>query len=553
MNTIINIPNLQGNATPYIANVLQALDKNANITISFAKGIYTFDKTGCSAKEIPVGYLSKSQKNIIFLLDKIENLTIDGNGSTFMFTDRLFPFALLNCRNITLKNFIIDFSFCRYCQGTVLNSDENSFELAIDRNAFQYSINAKGNVVFASGSDSFSTADLPILIGNTIIGKAPWDYIFAGEDDQDKSKLATSFIETDAEETDAGIRFNYRSNSRRLKLDINDLVFFNYEPRANINILMYECEKIAIQNVKMYRSGGMGIVGEFSKNILIDGLQVIVPATRNDFFSLTADSMFFTHCYGDVTVRNSRVEKTIDDALNIHGFYTEVAQVDGKKLILNEGLFSHKGTKIGYVGNLLQFYNRDTQNFVGEAIIEEINISDNESFELLMDRELFFVGEGDLVENDTLSANFLFENNHLYHCPQVRASDNGKLIIRNNIFEECIALLVDDLIDYWRETGCVNDLTISNNTFINTPWAGGDNGAINIFTTRIPTCEVRHKNIKITNNIFKNTANNPVQIKVEYADNVIIENNSFACGNMDKLITVKSCNDLKIENNQIKD
>ena len=553
MNTIINIPNLQGNATPYIANVLQALDKNANITISFARGIYTFDKTGCSVKEIPVGYLSKSQKNIIFLLDKIENLTIDGNGSTFMFTDRLFPFALLNCRNITLKNFIIDFSFCRYCQGTVLNSDENSFELAIDRNAFQYSINEKGNVVFASGSDSFSTADLPILIGNTIIGKAPWDYIFAGEDDQDKSKLATSFIETDAEETDAGIRFNYRSNSRRLKLDINDLVFFNYEPRANINILMYECEKTAIQNVKMYRSGGMGIVGEFSKNILIDGLQVIVPATRNDFFSLTADSMFFTHCYGDVIVRNSRVEKTIDDALNIHGFYTEVAQVDGKKLILKEGLFSHKGTKIGYVGNLLQFYNRDTQNFVGEAIIEEINISDNESFELLMDRELFFVGEGDLVENDTLSANFLFENNHLYHCPQVRASDNGKLIIRNNIFEECIALLVDDLIDYWRETGCVNDLTISNNTFINTPWAGGDNGAINIFTTRIPTCEVRHKNIKITNNIFKNTENNPVQIKIEYADNVIIENNSFACGNMDKLITVKSCNDLKIENNQIKD
>ena len=553
MNTIINIPILEGNATPYIANVLKSLDKNANITISFEKGTYTFDKEGCSPREIPVGYLSKSIKQIIFLLEKIENLTIDGNGSTFIFTDRLFPFALLNCKNITLKNFIIDFSFCRYCQGTVLSSDENSFELAIDRQAFQYSINEKGNVVFASGSDAFSTADLPILIGNTIIGKAPWDYIFTGEDNQDKSQLATTFIETDVEETTAGLRFNYRQNSRRLKLDLQDLVFFNYEPRANVNILMYECEEITIQNVEMYRSGGMGVVGEFSKNILIDGLQVIVPASRKDFFSLTADSMFFTHCYGDVIVRNSRVEKTIDDALNIHGFYTVVDQVCGNKLTLKEGLFSHKGTKIGYVGNLLQFFNKDTQNLVGEAVIQEVTALANGSYELIMDRELSFATEGDLVENDTLSANFLFENNHLYHCPQVRASDNGKLIVRNNIFEECIALLVDDLIDYWRETGCVNDLTITDNTFINTPWAGGDNGAINIFTTRIPTCEVRHKNIKITNNIFKNTANNPVQIKVEYADNVIIENNSFACGNMDKLITVKSCNDLKIENNQIKD
>jgi hypothetical protein len=257
--------------------------------------------------------------------------------------------------------------------------------------------------------------------------------------------------------------------------------------------------------------------------------------------ALTDEEYVFVCKKGNIALVNS-----------FNSFLDEI-EANGKYDALVSKYFEGKGTKIGYVGNLLQFFNKDTQNLVGEAVIQEVIALANGSYELIMDRELSLVAEGDLVENDTLSANFLFENNHLYHCPQVRASDNGKLIVRNNIFEECIALLVDDLIDYWRETGCVNDLTITDNTFINTPWAGGDNGAINIFTTRIPTCEVRHKNIKITNNIFKNTANNPVQIKVEYADNVIIENNSFACGNMDKLITVKSCNDLKIENNQIKD
>lgn len=552
MQTTITIPHIEGNATPYVTNILRTLAGSEEVMISFEKGTYFFHKEGCNAKEISVGYLSETVKQIIFLLEKIENLTIDGNGSTFVFTDRLFPFALLNCKNITLKNFIIDFSFCRYCQGKVLSTDDKGFELAIDRNAFQYSINEKGNVVFSSGSDGFSTADLPILIGNTVFGKAPWDYIFTGTDNLDRSCLATTYIETDASETEAGLYFAYRENSRRLKLDLNDLLFFNYEPRANVNILMYESEKITIQNVQMYRSGGMGVVGHFSKDILIDGLQVIVPEGREDSFSLTADSMFFTHCYGDVVVRNSRVEKSIDDALNIHGFYTEVAQVNGKKAVLKEGLFSHKGTTAGYVGNLMQFYHKDTQNFAGEAVIKSINILPDKSFEMLMDRELDFVSAGDLVENDTLSANFLFENNYLYRCPQVRVSDNGKLIVRNNIFEECIALLIDDLIHYWRETGCINDLTIIDNTFINTPRAGGDTGAIFITTTRLPECTMRHKNVVIARNKFENSAKTPIQIRVEYTDNITISDNVFACDDMNELIKIKACNNLAVENNSIK-
>ena len=141
MQTTITIPHIEGNATPYVTNILRTLAGSEEVMISFEKGTYFFHKEGCNAKEISVGYLSETVKQIIFLLEKIENLTIDGNGSTFVFTDRLFPFALLNCKNITLKNFIIDFSFCRYCQGKVLSTDDKGFELAIDRNAFQYSIN----------------------------------------------------------------------------------------------------------------------------------------------------------------------------------------------------------------------------------------------------------------------------------------------------------------------------------------------------------------------------------------------------------------------------
>ena len=552
MEHVITIPCIEGNATPVVTDILRNLPADKPVVIRFEKGVYTFDKDGCFPREITGGYLSKSVKQIIFLLENCNDVTIDGGGSTFMFVDRLFPFALFNCRNITLENFKIDFNFCRYCQGKVIRSDEDGFELEIDRKAFSFSINEAGNVTFASGSDRFSTADLAILIGNTVFGKPPWDYIFTGDDSLDKSHLATTYIETDAEETASGLRFTYRAGSRRLKLDVEDILFFNYEPRANLNIMVGECENITIRNVEMYRSGGMGVACDFSKDILIDGLQVRVPEDRQDFFSLTADSMFFTHCYGNVIVRNSLVEKTIDDALNIHGFYTIVDSVNGKQMVLKEGLASHCGTRPGYPGNRMQFYDQTTQELSGEAVIESVTALPDGSFEVIADRELDFISPGDLVENDTLSANFLFENNRLFRCPQLRVSDNGKLIIRNNVFEECVALLVDDLIDYWRETGCVNDLLIEGNTFINTPRAGGNEGAVRILTTRIPSCSVRNKNIRISGNVFQNTERTPVQIEMEFADDIVISDNTFACGDLQKLITARECSNLTQNNNIVK-
>ena len=456
-------------------------------------------------------------------------------------------------QNVILENFSIDFDFCRYCQGEVISSNEEGFELKINRNTFYCSLNEAGNVVFKSGNEYFSTADLPILIGNTIFSKPPWDYIFAGQDTLCKDHLPTTHIQTDAVETENGLKFLYRPDSRRLNLELHDTLFFIYEPRANINILLQECSNIQVRHVSMSRSGGMGLVCEYTKDILIDDLQVKVPENRQDSFTLTADAMFFSNCSGQITVRNSYVEKTMDDALNIHGFYSIVQEIRNKNtLVLTAGLDSHGKLKPGFTGDELLFYRNDTHEPITGSRIKNISLCSECSYLVELTDGLEGVSPGDLVKNASHSADFVFENNHIFRCPHLRISNNGKRLIRNNIIEECHAILVNDLIEYWREAGSVDDLVIENNSFINTPRFNPFNGAVCIQTTRKPDCSIRHKNILIRNNRFNCATSTQVQIRVEHADDVTICGNTFNTGKLDSLICTDDCHGLTLKENQIR-
>ena len=49
-------------------------------------------------------------KRVGFAFEYLQNITFDGQGSEFIFHGRMIPFALLNGKNITLKNFSVDFA-----------------------------------------------------------------------------------------------------------------------------------------------------------------------------------------------------------------------------------------------------------------------------------------------------------------------------------------------------------------------------------------------------------------------------------------------------------
>ncbi|MBO7533103.1 MAG: hypothetical protein J6T46_03885, partial [Victivallales bacterium] len=73
--------------------------------------------------------------------DRVQNFTLDGQGSTFWFerpmskiADNPQSFYFTNCKRMVLKNFQIDFDLPVYIQGTILSiaDDHRSLEMQID-------------------------------------------------------------------------------------------------------------------------------------------------------------------------------------------------------------------------------------------------------------------------------------------------------------------------------------------------------------------------------------------------------------------------------------
>ena len=541
----ITISHVEENATPCVTEALVRL--KAGGVLSFEKGIYHFQKAGSHERDVRAINIAPGVKHVIFDLEKACDVTIDGNGSEFIFDDIVFPFALQHCRHVILRNFTIDFSFSRYCQGTVALSDEAGFELAIDSTHFKAEVDEKGHVIFHSSDLSVSTEERPILLGNVVFGKPPWNYVFAGDSPHTRENLPTSYVETDAAPTVRGIRFSYRDGSRRLLFPLGDQLLFCYEPRCNVNILSAYSEDIHVENVSMYRGGGMSIVAARTRDFFLDNVAIQVRPGRNESRSTTADGVFLVQCDGVVSIKNSLIADTLDDALNIHGIYDTVCGVSSNTLLVAEGREANKGFMFCEAGDRLEFSDGENHRAKGTFNVVSAKMQADGRIQLSLDGDCSSIAVGDYVENQSRVPTFIFEDNRVSNCPHLRISDNGKIRIRNNCFDGINCILVRDLLRYWFESGAVADMLIEGNTFVNTPQAGGGY-AINIGSTRNEASEILHRNIVIRGNRI--VSPNTHAIVASRVDGLVIQGNTFEGGTHETLLNITNCSSVCSEKNR---
>ena len=144
------------NRTKEVVDAL--LHMQSGTTLVFEKGTYDFYLDGAYRGYFFIGCNRSGEKRVVFPLLNLKNVTIDGNGSSFIFHDRIFPFVTQNCENVTLKNFSIDFSFPRCLEAVAGKTDENGFELYVDEK-YGCTVNDKGNLLIPAGSETFSSSE----------------------------------------------------------------------------------------------------------------------------------------------------------------------------------------------------------------------------------------------------------------------------------------------------------------------------------------------------------------------------------------------------------
>ena len=520
MKYVIKISATSQNVTPIIRDVLCGLPADCDTVIEFEKGCYYFYREGSEQYAIYASGGKNVSNYVAFPVQGKTNLTINGNGSDFVFCDRMQPFLFQNCTGIRLENFSVDYSFLRYAYGTVTDASEEGFSLQMDKVKFCYFLE-NGNICFRCGEDVLSSRVRRISSKRIAPERSTIYHCHIGDTQTEPSGAAAN-VRMDAEEIPGGVFFRYRNDSPQVCYKQGDTICLAYDNSREAQAFWFEnCSHITLEHVSIYRNGGMGFVADLCEDIRIRDLQIRVKPGREEYYTTTADGIFLTNCKGPFVLRDSYISNTYDDAINIHGFYTYVEEVlSDTQIRVVYRHDSHWGVIPCKVGDILHISHPEIFDELGTVEVQDVFISDDRSQMVLTLDSTAVLVPGMLLENPDRMPDVLIENNVVENCPHMRLSA-GRMIIRDNrLALNDTDIYINDLIEFWGESGAVQDVQISGNQF---GQAVGYN--ILVKSSRPETSNHLHQRIHIAQNSFALAREKA--LKISAVRKLTEENNAF--------------------------
>ena len=528
---------IANDASPAVLKCILNAQQKHTEKIIFEKGVYNFypDK----AFET-FAFISNHGDGLIrtaFPILNLKNLTIDGQGSTFIFHGIMVPFFLENSENITIKNLSVDWKTPFNSEGLVVANDiaNKTFDLQISKD-YPYEIRNE-QLVFVKEHYEHS-------LGQTIL----YDPIRkAIAFNTEKYTPLTQTAKTAVGYSLNTITYPYKHDfsadknipfGTENRITVKQLepglvkIYGHIKPLPPIGTILVSkgeqgknrvapafrvsnCKDFYATNVNVHHAGGMGLIAENSENLTLDRFNVTPSQGR--MVSTTADATHFVGCRGKVSLLNCTFTNQLDDASNIHGTYQEVIdRIDDYTLGVRIGHFQQQNFEIGRVNDtigLVRLANSfDAYNKLTLKSIQKIN----GRYHLITFNQKIpeSVKTGDLIENLSAYPELLVQNCKIANnrARGLLISTPKKTVIDHNFFStEMEAILLPVESGSWFESGSAANVTISNNTFQDCQHSGYERGVIK-FATDDESEHVAFKNIVIENNKFNQFDNLILQI-----------------------------------------
>ncbi len=579
VGSIIEITtNHEEDATFEVYQQLKDLKSGSIKELVFEKGEYHFYPEKAVEKYCYISNHNDAITRVAFDLEDIENLTIDGNGSTFVFHGRMIPFLVNSSKNVTIKNLTIDFADAFHSEATVVahNEKEKTFDIAVSAD-YPYDIR-NGQMIFVKPYYDHNLGQSMIYdkervaptyqtehygLGN--IRRTKHRYAYDKFDYKYKTDANDAFITNQgkegalmAESLKPGlVRI---SGTKKQLPPIGTILVTKGDQGTNRfapAFKMNDVDGVKAENVIVNHAGGMAFLFENCADVDLYKCQVVPSHGR--MVSSTADATHFVGCRGKVSLRDCVFQSQLDDAMNVHGTYQEVMDIlDDKSIGLRMGHYQQlgftlakPGDKVGLVRLKDSFYAYHTMT------VESIEFV-NGRYQIIHFNESLpeKVAVGDLLENLSAYPEILVEN-----CDISRNRARGLLIsspvkttIRNNFFStEMEALLLPVESGSWFESGNATNVDIEGNVFQDCNFSGFDRGVIR-FHTDDKTGNIAFKNIKIAGNTFNHFDNWILELSnidgLEFSGNTINHSTTFPMQYADRpVVKIEHSKNLKFENN----
>ncbi|MCL5270539.1 MAG: right-handed parallel beta-helix repeat-containing protein, partial [bacterium] len=483
---------------PAARAALARLAGQSGARLTFPKGRYDFFPDRAFEAYYFISNNDHGLKHIAFPVAGCRDLTIDGEGSQFVFHGHMTPFILDGSRGVRLRNLSIDWERPMISQGEVLEVDEAAGTIDVRIPAeFPYKVHG-GHIAF-TGDRYEATKVKGLLEWDAARHETAW-HVF----DVMNPKFGFAVREVEP----GRLRIEARC---RVWPKPGNILSLAHDIRLCPGVAVTRCADVELEDVDIYHCSGMGVIAQLSADVRLSRVRVTVPPGSGRMISAAADASHFVNCRGLIELDGCLFERQMDDPCNVHGIYARIAARPAPDTIEIELIHPQQvGIDVAEPGARMEFVRNDTLLTYHEAAA-----ASTERLNCRFTRVTFggplpeAVRVGDVVANldaipDLTIRNCTMGNNRA-RGPLV--STAGKVRIEGNTFHTPgSALKISGDANYWFESGKVRDVRITGNLFDNCNFGVWGRGAIDIdpeIERPHFTPECYHRNIVIENNRFR--------------------------------------------------
>ena len=556
-------------------------------TLSFPYGEYRFDKDHASTRVYHTSNTSSRsypEKKIGILLEEVDDLTIEGNGSTLLVYGDMMAVAVVESSNIKMQNFVLDYKDADTIDISVVKTDVDAngkpyADIYVPA-AYNYVISEDGKHIQWQGEISAETGK-PYWTWNDadfcayLVVYKGYDRTVIRATNKDASNPFTG-VKNIAPSGASTLRFTYESELPTDIVEGNIYQLSNSAWRQTAGAFFWESEDLTVENIDVHYLSGFGWLTQMCKNVEFKGVDFLPRDGSGKYTTSNADQLHVAGCGGYFKVTDCNFSMAHDDPINVHGTYMRVEEVIDAKTVRVKYIHGQQGGfKQFHEGDEVLFYSRtyleepdgqvEAEPFIVKSSIGPGEVYNGNKLDLVTEIVTFAEAlpaatvadlRKTVVKNNETQPLYVAENvtytpavtikgNRMKSIPTrgILCTTRQEVLIEDNIFDNMAmaSIYLSNDADDWYESGPIRNLTIRNNTFYIRPTGQSAVGTVSgvfIEPITIPSWAMTGG---------ATTAKNP---ETPVHKNITIEGNTFHISN-DNVVTANRVDGLKIKNNTI--
>ncbi len=543
-------PGSREDQTPALRKALQALREAPGSTLLLAKGDYHFWHTGALKRHFHISnHDQPTWQPVGVPLVDLKNVTIDGQGSTFVFHGLMQPVLVQDSEKVTLRGIGVDYEIPHHSQGVVTKVEPGSYELFVDPVKFPHEIR---NGWFVFKGEGWETGDW----GNGIVFDGKTREIVAGTGDFGYRGKLTAI---------GGGHYRIEKNLAKARIKAGDVITMRHSSRPHPGVVLYRAKDTVLENCPIHSAAGMGLLAQRSENIRVTGGGICLRPGSTRYFTTNADATHFSNCRGALIVEGGVYEGMMDDAINVHATCLRIEEkLDARTLRCRYVHGQSVGFEVVLPGETIRFIQAKWLTPRDPRKVAAVRRTKTDEVILTLAADApADLGKGDAVENADWFPSVTFRGN-LVRNNRARGSlftTPEPVLVEGNRFlnSSGSAILLAGDANGWYESGACHDVVIRRNLFHNnlTSRFQFTEALISIYP-EIPDLrgqtEYYHRKVRIEENVFE-TFDVPLVYAIStdglvFQKNKITYNNDYPAWKKEPFI-LRRCANVVVEGNTV--